>query len=137
MSRAYLEKRTDRFEAARARRRQFESQRLDDRKRLAAIVEPAHAKILATRGTTRLAPVARWEFDGNLKDSIGTLHGTAYLGAKLVDDHGGIVDLDTAPGNTTFRILLPMLKEKFYNYPFYLENNNLILILNQYNIFHY
>ena len=81
----YLEKRTDRFEAARARRGQLESQRRDDRKRLAAIVEPANAKILAARGTTRLAPVARWEFDGNLKDSIGTLHGTAYLGAKLVD----------------------------------------------------
>jgi hypothetical protein len=97
---AYLEKRTDRFEAARARRDQLESQRRDGRKRLAAIVEPAKAKILAARGTTKLAPIARWEFDGDLKDSVGNLHGTAYRGAKVVDgwlrlDGGGFVA--TAP----------------------------------------
>ena len=81
----YLEKRTVRFEAARARRDQLESQRRDGRKRLAAIAEPVKAKILAARGSIEFAPIARWEFDGDLKDSVGTLHGTAYRGAKLVD----------------------------------------------------
>lgn len=28
-------------------------------------------------------PIARWEFDGNLRDSIGPLHGTASGGAKV------------------------------------------------------
>ena len=32
----------------------------------------------------------------------------AALVAKIVGDHGGIVECDPAPGRTTFRILLPM-----------------------------
>ena len=39
----------------------------------------------------------------------GTGLGLALV-AKLVDDHGGIIDLDTGPDGTTFRILLPMQK---------------------------
>lgn len=40
----------------------------------------------------------------------GTGLGLALV-TKLVDDHGGIIDFDTAPDGTTFRILLPMLKD--------------------------
>ena len=39
----------------------------------------------------------------------GTGLGLALV-TKLVDDHGGIIDLDTGPDGTTFRILLPMQK---------------------------
>ncbi len=40
----------------------------------------------------------------------GTGLGLALV-AKLIDEHGGIIDLDTASSGTTFRILLPMLKD--------------------------
>src|SRR5262249_53974899 len=32
-------------------------------------------------------PIARWEFDGDLKDSIGELHGTAHGLARVEDGH--------------------------------------------------
>ena len=34
------------------------------------------------------------------------------LVAKIIGDHGGIVECDPAPRRTTFRILLPMFSEK-------------------------
>lgn len=34
------------------------------------------------------------------------------LVAKIVGDHGGIIECDPAPRRTTFRILLPMFSEK-------------------------
>jgi two-component system nitrogen regulation sensor histidine kinase GlnL len=39
----------------------------------------------------------------------GTGLGLALV-AKLVDDHGGIIDLESSFEGSTFRILLPMLK---------------------------
>ncbi len=41
----------------------------------------------------------------------GTGLGLALV-AKLVDDHGGIIDLESGPSGTTFRILLPMSKSQ-------------------------
>ena len=41
----------------------------------------------------------------------GTGLGLALV-AKLTDDHGGIIDLESDHNGTTFRILLPMLKEQ-------------------------
>lgn len=41
----------------------------------------------------------------------GTGLGLALV-AKLIDDHGGIIDLESSAQGTTFRILLPMQKEQ-------------------------
>ena len=41
----------------------------------------------------------------------GTGLGLALV-AKLTDDHGGIIDLESDYNGTTFRILLPMLREQ-------------------------
>jgi hypothetical protein len=37
----------------------------------------------------RLRPMARWTFDKDARDSVGTLHGTLHAGAKLVVHHYG------------------------------------------------
>ena len=58
-------------------------------KQLTAIEEPVRAKILAEREAAAKkkpappSPYARWEFDGDLKDSAGMLHGEAIDGARL------------------------------------------------------
>ncbi len=33
------------------------------------------------------------------------------LVAKIVGDHGGVIEFDSIPGRTTFRVMLPMYKE--------------------------
>jgi len=64
---------------------------------LAAIAEPARRSVLAARATSnepaieRPTPIARWEFDGDLRDSIGSLHGTAF-GQARVDQGRLLVD---------------------------------------------
>jgi len=35
--------------------------------------------------------------------------GLAVVG-KMVNDHGGIIEFDSAPGRTVFRVMLPMAK---------------------------
>ncbi len=40
----------------------------------------------------------------------GTGLGLALV-AKIIDDHGGVVEFDSRPGRTTFRIMLPMAPE--------------------------
>lgn len=56
---------------------------------LAAIEEPVRRDILAARSVRnapaaeRPMPIARWEFDGDLRDSIGNLHGTAFGQARV------------------------------------------------------
>jgi hypothetical protein len=58
-------------------------------KQLDAIDEPVRQSILAARKTAaapaaeRPTPIARWEFDGNFQDSIGSLHGTAFGQARV------------------------------------------------------
>jgi two-component system nitrogen regulation sensor histidine kinase GlnL len=32
------------------------------------------------------------------------------LVAKMVDDHGGIIEFDSQPGRTVFRVMLPMAR---------------------------
>ncbi|MBI3865125.1 MAG: DUF1549 domain-containing protein, partial [Planctomycetia bacterium] len=69
---------------------------------LAKLDEPVRAKILAAREKSGAPavdipqPVARWEFDGGLQDSVGALHGTAHGGARV---EGGRLILD---GNDSF-----------------------------------
>jgi mono/diheme cytochrome c family protein len=61
------------------------------------IEDPVRREILAARsGTTAPAvelprPIARWEFDGDLRDSLGGLHGTAH-GQSRVEKGSLILD---------------------------------------------
>jgi hypothetical protein len=63
--------------------------RLDEE--LAAFDAPIRRRILAHRpagpdpAATLPRPIARWEFDGDLKDAIGDLHGTAHGRARVED----------------------------------------------------
>ena len=56
---------------------------------LAAIDEPVRQGILAARIVAAAPaaelpmPIARWEFDGDLQDSVGKLHGTAFGQARV------------------------------------------------------
>jgi len=42
--------------------------------------------------------------------SNGTGLGLALV-AKMVDDHGGVIEFDSQPGKTIFRVILPMSTE--------------------------
>jgi hypothetical protein len=67
------------------------------RTEMTRIDDPARQKILAARTAAPAPavalppPVARWEFEGDLKDSIGNLHGTAQGNARVA---GGQLLLD-------------------------------------------
>jgi hypothetical protein len=89
--------------------------RLDEE--LATFDAPIRQRILARRKTspapavTLPQPIARWEFDGDLKDAIGELHGTAR-GMARVEDGQLLLDgkdsfVETAPlkGELTARSL--------------------------------
>ncbi len=92
------------------------SERLAELKRqLIALDEPVRERVLAARkaeARPRPAPpqpIARWDFDDNLADSIGSLHGTAHGAARLED---GRLVLD---GHDSFVATAPLandLKEK-------------------------
>ena len=47
---------------------------------------------------------------------ITTKRGGTGLGlplvAKLVGDHGGVIDFESSPQGTSFRVMLPMMKEQ-------------------------
>jgi hypothetical protein len=64
---------------------------------IAAIDGPARQQIIASRATSRSPivelppPFARWEFDGDLRDSVGSLHGTRHGNAHI---EGGRLVLD-------------------------------------------
>lgn len=49
-------------------------------------------------------------FDPFVSTKIGGTGLGLALVAKIVDDHGGIVDLDSAPGRTEFNVLLPLYR---------------------------
>jgi hypothetical protein len=65
------------------------------RKEIAEIVEPVRAALIEKRkkngqqAVEVTKPIARWEFDGNLRDSIGNLHGEAVDNARV--ENGGLV----------------------------------------------
>jgi len=95
-----------------ARRREeltLAERRLDEQ--LAAFDEPIRQRILAGRKTSPAPavelprPIARWEFDGDLKDSIGELHGTANGQARI--DAGRLI-LD---GKDSYVATAPLKKD--------------------------
>ena len=50
-------------------------------------------------------------WQGWLVGKIGSKPLGLALVAKMVDDHGGVVEYDSRPGRTIFRVLLPMSAE--------------------------
>ena len=81
---------------------------------LSRIETPARQAALEARGPGRQPPpppdaIAHWSFDTDLRDGLGTLHGKAHGGARLV---GGALVLD---GKTAFVATAPLaqaLREK-------------------------
>lgn len=85
---------------------------------LATIDKVARKEILAARASSKPdtsaaptspeppAPIAQWQFDGNFKDSIGTLHGTAR-GNAHIEDSALVLDgssfVETGPIATDIR----------------------------------
>jgi hypothetical protein len=74
------------------------------RRDLATLDATARRRVIAARDATPAAgpepppPLARWEFDGDLRDAVGDLHGTA-VGAARTED--GALVLDGASFVTT------------------------------------
>ena len=56
---------------------------------LAAIDDGGRKRALAADRTPPPTPLARWEFDGDFRDSMGGLHGTAVGNARI--ENGGLV----------------------------------------------
>ncbi|MFN0051670.1 MAG: DUF1553 domain-containing protein [Planctomycetales bacterium] len=80
-------------------------------RRLAALDAPVRDRILAERRQKPAPlvalprPLARWEFDGDLQDAIGSLHGTAQGKARV---EGGRLVLD---GQESYVVTAPLAKD--------------------------
>lgn len=75
---------------------------------------PVRERLLAAKTTSPSpaqppTPLARWEFDGDLRDQIGELHGTAFGAAQVKD---GRLVLDGQGGYVTTQPLPKPLAEK-------------------------
>ena len=65
------------------------------RNSLASLLDPARQRLVEkllgesrqVDSNSALQPVSRWEFDGNLEDSLGGAHMSLHDGAKLAADH--------------------------------------------------
>jgi hypothetical protein len=76
---------------------------------LTELSQRARRRVLQARGQDAVAaspaaPIARWTFDGDARDSIGTLHGELHGNAKLVD--GRLV----VDGQSAFVVTAPLTK---------------------------
>ncbi|MBD3673398.1 MAG: DUF1549 domain-containing protein, partial [Planctomycetaceae bacterium] len=70
--------------------RSSQQQLVRTQSQIEALLAPVREQILAARKAgTKIEnipqPIARWTFDENLRDEIGSLHGTLHGGAKLED----------------------------------------------------
>ncbi len=68
----------------------------DERSAAAAILDPVRERLLAERRRQAPAdrpkaprPVARWDFDGDARDTVGSLHATLHGGARV--ENGALV----------------------------------------------
>jgi len=61
------------------------------RKRLQAEVDRRNAEAAAASKVVDLKPVARWDFEGDLRDALGKMHGTIKGNARI---DGGVLVLD-------------------------------------------
>ncbi len=59
------------------------------KKKEAQAGNPGAGNNVREKSTLELRPIALWEFDNDLRDSVGSLHGTAYEGARL--ENGALV----------------------------------------------
>jgi hypothetical protein len=93
-------------ETTAVKRAALEPQAAALRARLEEFDGPIRNRILARKERTpppveKPAPVARWEFDGNLQDAVGSLHGKAHGGARLEEGRlildGSTAFVETAP----------------------------------------
>jgi hypothetical protein len=100
---------------AEARRANAVTRLTELQRQLAEIDNPVRQRLLAARKSQPVPdrkppqPIARWEFDGNLQDSVGQLHGTAHGGAKV---EAGRLVLDGKDAFVSTVPLEKLLKEK-------------------------
>jgi hypothetical protein len=94
----------------------LDQQIAEQRAKLAAIDQAARQKIMDARGSGEIATpelpaaMARWEFDSDLNDSIGRLHGTARGNARiengaLILDGESFVETSPVPTNIVEKTL--------------------------------
>jgi hypothetical protein len=77
---------------------------------ISAITDPVRATIVADKQQDQPKlrtpdPIASWEFNGDLRDEVGELHGAAHGGAKIAD---GRLVLD---GRTSYVATAPLAKD--------------------------
>lgn len=83
--------------------------------RIAAIEQPARERLLAGRRSESTEtvsvpePIARWEFDSDLRDDIGSLHGERHGAASV---QNGVLRVDGKTGYVTTAPLTQDLAEK-------------------------
>jgi hypothetical protein len=91
--------------AAQDLRRPLDEQSADLERQLAELTSPVRERLVAQRQASPPSvappqPIARWEFDGDLNDALGGLHGTAH-GAARVERGRLVLDgsswVETAP----------------------------------------
>jgi len=82
----------DKYAELSRRRQRLESQIASRRSAVNAIEERIRVQLLQAQGIqredqpTEPKPMAHWDFDGNLRDSIGSLHGEAKGSARVEND---------------------------------------------------
>lgn len=100
-----------------ARRRGLEESADRLARELAAFDEPVRQRIVAARtaqsapATEPPLPIARWEFNGDMQDAIGQMHGTAHGAARLeagrliLDGKDSYVDTEPLKTDLTIKSL--------------------------------
>ena len=111
----YVEDMESEFVTRREERRRLDEEVKVAKLALASIEDPIRERLLKDQSdgdaeSTSLAPLAAWEFNGDLNDSLGKLHGNAYGTAKierdaLVLDGDGYVATDSLPQNLKAKTL--------------------------------
>ena len=110
--RRYLAEQDRRREEARSAAKRLETEIANRRARTAALTGPVRARLQARTKTgdhrvsrSMPVPIARWEFDTDFRDSIGTLHGEPQGNPRL--ENGGLV-LDGSSSVPTARLDRPL-----------------------------